>query len=157
MYKYYWWCCGSGYVELCLPESILSCYHQGACDDDCEAFLENIDLSSISDDNLQKTLAEISDWDLDDRHTNELRLIWCAAGDLYDQQYDTEYPLEVVESDVELDIHGNPKVIVKSVCVKCGKVMITKNHEVTGNMCAKCLKNRQEFQEFNAKFFAGRG
>ena len=79
------------YGELRLPlEALLACHHQGACDDDVEAWTQAIDWASqsMTADDIRKELYEYGAWnddELADDEANRLRILWIAAGNYQEQ------------------------------------------------------------------------
>ncbi len=69
-------------------EAVNNCYHQGSCDDDVVYWQPKINLSHISDEALKAELHECGTWsggELNDRITNEQRIIWLAAGNIQEE------------------------------------------------------------------------
>ena len=86
---------GSGIIELEIPSYMVDvCYHQGVCDYDVEGALDDPcirkQFDKISNKRLIESLSEV--WDdaeeirNSDRHTNEMRALWIACGNIADEQ-----------------------------------------------------------------------
>lgn len=70
-------------------EAIEECHHIGSCDIDLEYWQPRIDLSHIPDDKLIAELLGYGAWtlkELQDRKTNEERILWIAAGNYQDEE-----------------------------------------------------------------------
>ena len=85
-----WFCASFNRFEFEMSEeAVIDCYHQGACDEGVSAWQGKIDLSHISDEALREELKEYGAWsdeELQDRTTNECRIIWIAAGDIQNRE-----------------------------------------------------------------------
>lgn len=82
---------GNGYVGLEIPNDLVDmCYHGGDCTYDVEnALLDPFirsQLDDITDEQLVNSLSEVWDNTKDvvnaDRHTNEMRAVWIACGNI---------------------------------------------------------------------------
>ena len=75
--------------EINMPdEAIDDCHHSGECLYDVQAWLPDIDLSHISDNDLKEELYDYGAWtdeELQDRTTNEERILWIAAGNIQEE------------------------------------------------------------------------
>jgi hypothetical protein len=103
--KLYW--ATFNYFELRLPgECVLDCAHQGQCYDDCKNWVDKIKAQVGKDnftnkptaDKIKKELAEYGAWDdgeLNDENENWIRLIWCAANNIMeDDEPDCSKPVK---------------------------------------------------------------
>lgn len=96
--KRIWWSSSSGRIELQLSRTLAeSCSHQGQCDADVAAARElpeiKAQLDKIKPDVLRAELKEYGTWDakeLADHDANLDRLVWLAANDISEGQFDEE-------------------------------------------------------------------
>lgn len=94
----YWFTSSSGRIEICFTkEEYESMPLSGQCDDTAEEMIQlpaiREQLDKITDEVLAGELAEYGAWsdeDLKDRKQNELRLIWIAASDVKEEQWQRE-------------------------------------------------------------------
>ena len=84
------WTTGSGMIELSLPdEAVSDMSGPGPADDAVDFWHGKIPLDHISDEDLKSELGEYGAWDeeqLSSREDNEKRLLWIAAGDVYESR-----------------------------------------------------------------------
>lgn len=81
------------YGDLCLPvEALEQCHHQGRCDDDVEYWEKQIDWDSQNMDAeaIRKEVSDWSEWDVSDDRENRLRILWLAAGNWQEDQFELE-------------------------------------------------------------------
>ena len=84
------------YGELHLPiEALKDCHHQGRCDDDVEYWHGQIDWDSQSmdADAIRSELSQYGAWDdeqLSKIKDNQERILWIAAGNWQDEQFESE-------------------------------------------------------------------
>jgi hypothetical protein len=86
------WTSGSGVIELEMTmEQARSCTHPGPCDVDVLRLSADPgmarQLAAIKADVLRQVLSEYGAWsaeDLADHHANLQRILWIAAGDIFD-------------------------------------------------------------------------
>jgi len=91
-----WFSSSSGRIELAITlDDAKACSHSGRCDDDVAALLAvpyiTEQLARISSDTLANELREYGAWDeveLADRQQNLARLLWCACGDIVENERD---------------------------------------------------------------------
>ena len=80
------------YGELHLPlQALLECYHQGACDKDCEHWAKQIDweAQSMTPQDIARELSDCGAWEpeeLEDLEQNKARILWIAAGNYQEEQ-----------------------------------------------------------------------
>lgn len=88
---------GNGYIELEIPNDIVNtCYHGGECVCDIENALKDdfirAQMDDISDERLIASLSEVwhdtEDITNADRHTNEMRALWIACGNIIEDNID---------------------------------------------------------------------
>lgn len=69
---------------------VADCSHQGDCDEDVEKWARRLNLA-IDPKSLREELAEYGAWDNDellDHSENIRRIIWCAACNIKDEEYE---------------------------------------------------------------------
>lgn len=80
--------------ELSMPaEAAQDCSHSGRCDEDVAYWQRKIDFTAISDKALRAELKEYGAWtaeELEDRLANERRILWIAACNINDGDYEAE-------------------------------------------------------------------
>jgi hypothetical protein len=72
-----------------------SCCHPGHCDYDVKEVMKKRyikrQLAKLSDEFMREYLSEFGcDMEQGDRHTLEMRIVWCAAGNIVDDLYEKE-------------------------------------------------------------------
>ncbi len=69
-------------------EQARSASHQGQCDDDVIALMNEPEiaaqLDAIGPEAIRREVAQWSDWDTDSDEDNRMRLVWIAAGNIVD-------------------------------------------------------------------------
>ena len=79
--------------EIAMPDdAIEECHHQGACDADVAAWSPRIKINATPD-QIRDELREYGCWedaDLTDDAVNKERIIWLAAGDIQDAEFEKE-------------------------------------------------------------------
>lgn len=86
------------YFEIELPEDVVGmCHHSGPCDDDVDQCIElpevAAELAKIDPVKLAKELREYGAWDdneLADHQENLKRILWLAAGNIQDEEYEQD-------------------------------------------------------------------
>jgi hypothetical protein len=89
------WSSSSGLIELEISlDQANGAYHQGQCDDDVKALSNEPDIQSqlakLNPETVRNELREYGAWDekeLADHDQNLQRLLWLAAADITEQQF----------------------------------------------------------------------